>query len=128
MAGVRAFTSFDFDHDDDLRTLLMGQSKSPDTPFEIVDFSLKQALTGDWKAKIRERIKMVDQVIVLCGTHTHQAAGVSAEVEIARDARKPYFLLKGRKDQTCYAPNAAAGEKMYNWTWENLKLLLAGSR
>src|SRR4051794_69149 len=127
MAAVRAFTSFDFDHDDDLRTLLIGQSKHPDTPFEIVDYSLKEALTGKWKAMIRGRINRVDQVIVICGTNTHKATGVSAEVEIARELRKPYFLLRGRKDQTCYAPKAAAGETIYRWTWENLKLLLAGA-
>src|SRR2546427_3223677 len=46
MAGKRTFISFDYDHDDDLRTLLVGQAKHPDTPFEIVDRSVKEAMTG----------------------------------------------------------------------------------
>ncbi len=37
----RAFISFDFDNDDDLRVLLVGQSKLPDSPFEFNDGSVK---------------------------------------------------------------------------------------
>src|SRR5207237_4319662 len=93
MAGKRAFISFDFDHDEDLRTLLVGQAKNPDTPFEITDWSVKEAMTGDWKEKARRRIRQVDLVIVVCGEYTHTATGVSAELNIARDEKKPYFLL-----------------------------------
>ena len=46
MAGRRAFISFDFDHDEDLRNLLVGQAKNPDTPFEIADRSVKEAMPG----------------------------------------------------------------------------------
>src|SRR5689334_13245704 len=101
MAIQRVFTSFDFDHDEDLRNLLVGQSKNPDTPFEMADWSLKEAFRGDWKEKVRARIRRTDQVIVLCGEHTDTAAGVSAELTIVREEKKPYFLLKGRKDKTC---------------------------
>ena len=57
MAKTRILTSFDYDHDDDLRTLLVGQSKNPDSPFEMADWSVKEALSGDWKAKVRTRIE-----------------------------------------------------------------------
>jgi DNA-binding CsgD family transcriptional regulator len=70
MAKTRVFTSFDFDHDEDLRNLLVGQAKNPDSPFELADWSVKEHMTGDWKAKVRERIRKVDQVIVICGEHT----------------------------------------------------------
>src|SRR5258708_2764496 len=39
MAKQRAFISFDFEHDEDLRNLLAGQSLHNDTPFEIKDRS-----------------------------------------------------------------------------------------
>jgi len=48
MAKTKVFTSFDFDHDEDLRNLLVGQSKNPDTPFELADWSVKEPMTGDW--------------------------------------------------------------------------------
>lgn len=51
MTKKRAFISFDFEHDEDLRNLLVGQSKNPDSPFEIRDCSIKKPLTGDWKAR-----------------------------------------------------------------------------
>ena len=57
MADKRAFISFDFDHDEDLRNLLVGQAKNPGSPFSIQDWSLKESLSGDWKAKVCERIR-----------------------------------------------------------------------
>ncbi|HET6204506.1 MAG TPA: TIR domain-containing protein [Planctomycetota bacterium] len=129
MAMKRAFISFDFDHDEDLRTLLAGQAKHPDSPFEIKDRSLKEPLTGDWKEKVRRRMDNVDVVIVICGEYTHTAAGVAAELTIAREANKPYFLLWGRSGKTCTKPKTALDlDKIYEWTWENLKNLIGGAR
>lgn len=129
MAKSKVFTSFDYDHDEDLRTMLVGQSKNPDSPFEMADWSVKEPMTGDWKAKVKTRIKKVDQVIVMCGEHTDTATGVSAELSIAQEEEKPYFLLKGRKDKTCKKPKSAkSSDKVYDWTWDNLKILIRGGR
>jgi hypothetical protein len=128
MAATRVYVSFDYDHDDDLKVLLIGQSKNPDSPFEITDTSIQDATT-DWKAKARAKIKRSDLVAVICGQYTHTAAGVSAEVTIAQEEGKPYFLLKGRADKTCTKPTTAkTTDKIYDWTWANLKLLIGGSR
>ena len=127
MAKVRAFISFDYDNDKSIKELLVGQSKHSDTPFDIADWSVKEHLTGDWKEKVRQRIKKTDQIIILCGQNN--AAGVNAEVKLAQEENKPYFLLIGYKDKTCVKPKTAkASDKMYNWTWENLKILLNGGR
>ena len=129
MTAARVFTSFDYDHDEDLRTLLVGQAKNDDSPFELTDWSVKEPFTGDWKKKVREHIRKVDQVIVICGEYTNTATGVSAELEIAQEEKKPYFLLWGRSSKTCVKPKAAlATDKIYNWIWENLKNLIGGSR
>ncbi len=129
MAAKRVFTSFDYDNDADLRILLVGQSKHPDSPFEIADWSVKEHMTGDWKEKVRARMRNVDLVCVICGTQTHKAAGVAAELAIAREEKKPYFLLKGRADKTCTKPTTAlASDKIYDWTWDNLKKLIGGAR
>jgi hypothetical protein len=127
--ATKAFISFDYDHDGDLKILLVGQSKNDDSPFEIADYSVKEPLTGDWKKKVQKKMKLVGVVIVICGEHTDSAAGVSAELRIAQDLDKDYFLLHGRKDKNCVKPKAAkASDKMYKWTWENLKKLIAGER
>jgi len=125
----RVFISFDFDHDEDLRNLLVGQSRNEDTPFDLIDWSVKEHMTGDWKEKVRVRLRQVDQVIVICGLKTDVAAGVSAEMRIAREEGKPYFLLAGRSHRNCAKPGAAfPTDKMYEWTWANLELLIKGHR
>ncbi|WID99680.1 TIR domain-containing protein (plasmid) [Bosea vestrisii] len=129
MAKKRVFISFDYDHDETLKTFLIGQAKLPDSPFELADWSIKEHMTGNWKEKARARIRSVDVVIVLCGLNTNTAAGVSAELAIARDEAIPYFLLSGYKDRTNIKPTAAlTTDKMYKWTWDNLKILIDGGR
>jgi hypothetical protein len=60
---------------------------------------------------------------------THKAVGVAAEVTIAQEEGIPYFLLKGYKDTACTKPTSAKStDKMYTWTWENLKNLIGGGR
>ncbi len=129
MAAKRTFISFDFDHDEDLRNLLAGQSAHPNTPFEIKDRSLKEPLVGDWKEKVRRRMANIDLVIVICGEYTYWAQGVAAELAIARETNTPYFLLWGRNGKSCLAPTTAlSSDKIYNWTWPNLEALIRGDR
>ena len=125
---TRVFISFDYDHDLDLKNLLVGQSKNPDSPFEISDWSIKDA-SADWKEKARQRIRRVDVVAVICGHYTDTAVGVNEEIRIARDEKKPYFLLGGRAGGTNKKPTAALpSDKIYEWTWDNLKKLIGGAR
>lgn len=129
MAKSRVFISFDYDHDLSLKNLLVGQAKNPDSPFELADWSVKEPFTGDWKEKVRSRMRQTDQVIVICGEYTDKASGVNAEVTIAQEEALPYFLLYGYSDKTCVKPKTAKdSDKMYKWTWDNLKLLIAGNR
>ncbi|HYV90923.1 MAG TPA: TIR domain-containing protein [Chitinophagales bacterium] len=129
MAKQRIFITFDYDNDSDIKVMLAGQAKLEDSPFDFADGSVKEHLTGDWKKKVKGRMGNCDQVIVLCGESTHTATGVSAELEIAQELGKPYFLLWGRASKACVKPNAALStDKIYNWTWANLKALIGGSR
>jgi len=129
MSKKRAFISFDYDHDEGAKTMLAGQAKYEDTPFEFTDASVKEHLTGDWEAKVRRRMDNIDIVIVLCGEHTNAAQGVGKELTIAREKGKPYFLLAAYDDKSCTKPASALGDdKVYRWTWDNLKALIEGSR
>jgi hypothetical protein len=120
MANRRAFIAFDYDHDEFLRTALVGQSKHPDTDFDIADWSVKEPFAErDWEKKVRTRIKQVNLVIVICGEHTHTATGVATE----------YFLLWGYSGKTCYKPTTALDtDKIYKWEWDILKKLVRGER
>jgi hypothetical protein len=127
--ATRVFISFDYDHDEDLRTLLANQATFPDSPFEIANWSVREAFTGNWQEKVKQRIRQVGQVAVICGHHTNTATGVAAELRIARELRRPYFLLHGRATGRVTKPTAAlAMDKVYDWTWPNLKLLIGGAR
>ena len=129
MTKKRAFISFDIDHDEDTKKMLALQAKQADSPFDFKDNSVKDHLTGDWKEKVRRRMDNVDVVIVLCGTMTYTATGVSAELDIAKEKKKPYFLLAAYSDKYCTKPkSASASDKLYKWTWPNLKALIGGGR
>jgi antiphage defense system Thoeris ThsB-like protein len=129
MAKTKVFVSFDYDHDETLKDFLVGQSKLKDSPFDLADWSIKEPQTGDWKEKARKRIKGVDVVAVICGLHTDTATGVSAEVTIAQEEKKDYFLFAGYADKNNKRPKAAKdADKMYKWTWDNLKNLIGGGR
>ena len=78
MAKKRTFISFDYDHDNDLKILLVGQAKREDSPFAITDMSIKETIDKNWKDNARRRIKGCDVVVVMCGEYTASAKGVSA--------------------------------------------------
>ena len=126
MVTKSAFISFDYDHDNDLRGNLVAQAKKPESPFSITDWSVQEPIDENWRREVRDLIRRADLTIVTCGEHTHHAAGVAAEVTIAREEGKPYFLLQGRKRKTCTKPRTARKrDKMHRWTWGNLKKLIA---
>lgn len=125
---AKCFISFDYDNDKILKDFLIGQSKLEDSPFDISDYSIKEP-SSDWKDKARTRIKKSDLVIVLCGKNTDTAAGVSVELVIAQEEKKDYFLLAGYSDGGNKKPKSTkSSDKLYKWTWDNLKKLIHGNR
>lgn len=124
----RVFVSFDYDYDRTLKEFLIGQAKNPESPFVIHDWSIKEASPG-WKDEARSRIRRSDTVVVICGEHTDKAIGVDAELKIAQQEGIDYFFLKGYTDKPGKKPaSAKASDKVYTWTWRNLKLLVGGAR
>ena len=119
----RVFISFDYDNDRTLKSFTRGQARHPDTPFEIVDWSMKEAAPERaWERKARAKIKRSDMVIVAAGRKTRSAPGVQKEVKIAREEGIPVVQIIGYKNKRCpRVPNAG---RRYKWTHENLKKLL----
>ena len=121
----RVFISFDFDNDRVLKDFVIGQSRLEDSPFEVVDHSLKEAAPEqDWEAKARRAITRSDIVIVMVGRKTHSASGVLKEVRMARDAGTRIVQIVGYRDGGPYTPVPNAGQ-LYDWNWANLKKLLS---
>jgi hypothetical protein len=125
VAKKKVFVSFDFDNDKTLKEFIIGQAKLQDAPFEVTDFSLKEAAPEkDWLAKARTAIARSEVFIVMLGPKTKNAPGVLKEVKIANDLEKPKFQIIGYQNgsRDWAVPNAG---RVYEWNWENLKKLLA---
>jgi hypothetical protein len=124
MAKKRVFVSFDFDNDKVLKDFIIGQSRLPDSPFEVADTSLKEAQPmRTWEDKAKAAIVRSDLVIVMVGSDTHRAPGVLKEVALARQSATPIVQIIGYRDGNYTAvPNAG---RLYAWNWDNLKTLLA---
>lgn len=124
MTKKRVFISFDFDNDRVLRDFMLGQARLPDSPFEVIDHSLKEAAPErNWEAKARAAIARSDIVIVMVGNDTHRAGGVLKEITMAREAGVQVVQVIGYKDGD-YTPVPNAG-RLYAWNWQNLKKLLS---
>ena len=122
MAKKRVFVSFDFDNDRVLKDFIIGQTRLADSPFEVVDTSLKEAAPmKTWEDKARVAIKRSHLVVVMVGPQTYRAPGVLKEVAMAREENIPIVQVIGYKDGD-YTPVPNAG-RLYSWNWENLKKL-----
>jgi len=128
MAKTKVFVSFDYKHDKNIKDALIEQSKYADSPFSISDYSITRQIDQKWKVEARRRISECDLMIVLCGEFTHQSNGVAAEISIAQEENKKYYLIKGRKKKTVSKPlNAKVSDKIYKWKWDILKDIITKS-
>lgn len=119
----KIFVSFDFDNDKTLKDFIVGQSRLSDSPFDVIDHSLKEAAPeASWEQNADAAIARSDLVIVMVGPHTHRAAGVRKEVRMARLRGKKTIQIIGYRDGN-YTAVPDAG-RLYSWNWENLKKLL----
>lgn len=124
MIKKKVFVSFDFDNDKFLKEAIIGQAKLDDSPFDVMDFSLKEAAPEkDWLDKAHTAISRSEVFIVMLGSKTRNAPGVLKEVKIANELGKEKFQIIGYKEgsETWAVPNAG---RVYSWDWENLKKLL----
>ncbi len=123
MAKKRIFVSYDYDNDKILKDFIIGQSKLPDSPFEIVDCSLKEAAPEkEWEEKARKAISRAEVMLIMVGSKTYKAPGVLKEVKFARDLGVSIFQVIGYKDGDYTA--VPDGGRLYKWSWDNLKNLL----
>ncbi len=122
MSKTPVFVSFDYDNDKTLKDFLIEQSRKPDSPFEVVDHSIKVEVPRDWEAAAEKRIVKSKVVLVMVGPHTHTAQGVNKEVSLARKHEKKVVQIIGYNNSSP-TPVKNAGV-LYSWNWPNLKNIL----
>jgi len=128
MPRIRIFVSFDGDHDGDLHDRLREEADRPGSRFEFLACSQGDVLSDAWIAQARTRIRSSDELVVICGEHTHESLRVAAELAIAREEGKPYVLLWGRRELMCTKPESARpADAMYSWTRDVLEAQLSAT-
>jgi hypothetical protein len=117
MSDIPVFVSFDPQHDQELFELLLTQSRTQSSGFSIIGSSsgaTAEALDHD---RTLNSIREASQLIVLCGEHSESSTSMTAELTIAEQEDKPYFLVWGRREIMCTKPTGAkSSEGMYSWT------------
>jgi hypothetical protein len=128
MSSVRIFLSFDVEHDGDLCDLALDPSSRGSAGFVVTARSRAGEVTDRWRDVTRREIRNSDQVIVLCGEHTRESAAMDAELCIAQEEEKPFFLLWGRRDRDCTMPERVQRTAcMYRWDRETVQQQLSAS-
>lgn len=129
MSKKKIFISFDYENDKDIKGCLLSQLESDIVEIAVSNKSIEKPIEEKWKKEAKRRISGCNYVIFLCGRHTDEATGVSAEMTITRELGKPYFLLCGRRNREVKKPSGSLKEnKVYKWTPDNLEKLLHNKR
>lgn len=120
--AIRVFVSYDREHDEDLHQRFVSQASAGIFGIAIAARSGTTTAQDHWDDALRRAIREADEVIVLCGEHTNASGRVGAELRIAQEEERPYFLVWGRREIMCTKPaTARPADPMYSWTRESLE-------
>jgi hypothetical protein len=118
---IKLFVSYDREHDADLYALLVEQA-SRTSGFAISARSASRSPTDYADDELRRAIQEADEVVAICGERSDGSGRMGAELRIAQEEGRPYFLLWGRRDVPCTKPaSARPDDAMFSWTWEILQ-------
>lgn len=119
------FISFAME-DEQIRDLMVGQARNPNTPFEFTDMSVKEPWSNAWKTQCRERIRGCDGMIALVTKNTMQAAGARWEIGCAREERVPVLGVHVYKDSKGAIPPELHGYRVIEWSWDGITAFING--
>jgi hypothetical protein len=122
MTLPRTFISFDFDNNSNHKMLFAGQAKNSRVPFNIADWSSKEALPqATWEQRISQKISKCDLMIVLVGRQTARASGVIKEIKFAISHGIPGFgvYVDGATNLTAL-PKGLPRNMVIPWDWDKI--------
>lgn len=99
------------------RDFLKGQSLHPNSDFEYIDMSVKEAYEEEWKKKVRTRIKRSDGIIVLVSKNSLTSSGQKWEIKCAKEEGKPILAIWAYSDDR----TKIDGVTTKLWTWDTIK-------
>jgi hypothetical protein len=120
MKKLRIFISFAME-DKTLRDFLVGQSRNENSPFEFVDFSVKEPWDNNWKTNCRSRIRGCDGVVALISRSTAKADGALWEIKCAQEENIPLIGVYCYSDnRPSVLPGILANTKVIDWSWNGI--------
>lgn len=117
-ARKRIFVSFAVE-DQRYRDLLKGQSLKTDSPFEYLDYSVKQPWSASWKTRCRERIRTCHGTVALLSRHTLTADGARWEITCSIDEGVPVLGVWIHGDDHSRPPEIPASA-CGPWDWDRI--------
>lgn len=106
--------------DERQRDFLKGQSLGPRSPYEFIDMSVKTPYSGEWKSKVRTRIRRSDGVLVLVSRNSARSSGQQWEVECAKDEGKPVLGVWAYSNDR----SVVDGVRTVNWSDYNISTFI----
>lgn len=126
MANKRIFVSFP-EQDENLRDLLVGQSKKTNSPFDFTDMSVHKPWDNAWKTKCRIKIKSCDGLIAIITPNTLNADGQIWEINCADEEDVPILCIKTSENIPGDKTKAKIGNRrIFNWDWDTIKNFIEG--
>ena len=107
------------------RDLLKGQSLNTRSPFEYVDFSVKEPWDTGWKEKVRSRIGGCNGTIALLSKNTLSASGAKFEIKCSVEEGKPVLGIFIHDDDHS-KPAELGNNPAVPWTWDTIAKFIDG--
>ena len=119
----RTFISFDYDNNENEKTLFSGQAKNSKTPFNIEDWSSKEPLLqSQWESIVRDKINRCNLMIVLVGNSMERATGVKKEIKMAIEQGIPFFgVYVNGANQYSILPAGLRENRTITWNWDKIE-------
>lgn len=114
----RVFIAFAVE-DKKYRDFLAGQAKLRGSPFEFIDFSVKNPWDEKWKTNCRTRVRSCSGMIALISKNTARAEGELWEIQCAFDEGIPTMLM-WINDGRPRLPALIRHKRVNVWSWSNL--------
>lgn len=124
MTSKRVFVSFPAP-DTRLRDFLVGQAYHDRSPFEFVDYTVKEPWDNLWKTNCRTRICGCDALIAIITANTPKASRQLWEIGCALDAQIPVLMVYGyTTDRPPRLPEPIDGRNILTWSWNDIASFL----
>lgn len=115
----RIFTSFAIE-DVRIRDLFVGQARHDKVPYDLVDMSVKEPWSSEWKTRCRIKLKGCDGVVVLISKNLKKADGALWEIKCAKEEGIPILGVYMTGCNILDSPDEMNGIKKVTWTWTNI--------